>query len=450
MARSEPKTDTPAPGKDVAVQNHAPALSQAEKQRARMDALIKAVNERSGQLSILLADSGIPFAKFVEVFRRALIKNTDLLAADAGSVIEACINACTDGLLPDGRQGAMVIYKMDGVKRANWQPMYQGLMEIAYRSGNFKSIEARVVYAGDFFEYEMGDEPKITHKPAPRAAGTTRAIVASYAVAKTVNGGVFREVFEGEDIRKVNAVSKATKGPGKDWPEEMAKKGPVRRMWKYLPKDDRMNRIAERDNESFDLDALVSDETDAEAGPALKAGFAKPQAPAPAQVAHDSTAFMGWVRMDEDDGREYADVGKSAAAEEEPKAREAEPPPAEDEDPEGPAALFPEMDAAKTWAALKQVVRNHAKTPAWASDMFRGALMAAVWERALILGLEGVSTPDMLSDLVLFEAWLRGAGASADEVDSNYRVVQQLPDFKRLTDDEKAHLGAVVEEVKEL
>jgi recombination protein RecT len=238
--------------------------------RTKLDAFMGSLAKRNENLTTLLSDSGIDPAKFLEVARRAISNNPDLLNCTTESLMRAFINAATDGLPPDGRDGAIVSYNQNGAKVAQWQPMYQGLLKVAYRSGNFMSIEARVVYAGDEFSYRLGDDPFIHHVPKPRAAGMKPAIVNSYAVAKTTNGGVFREVFEAEDIRKVNAVSRATKGPGKDWPEEMARKGPLRRMWKFLPKDRGMERIADHDNETFDLQAVHGD---ASAGPKLAPGF---------------------------------------------------------------------------------------------------------------------------------------------------------------------------------
>lgn len=458
--------------KEVSTQIQQKAVSPAEKQRARMEALIHAVDERKDQLSILLRDTGIKFDKFVEVFRRALIKNPDLLKADAGSVIEACINCCTDGLLPDGRQAALVIYNMKlkgagpngkdaWMMRANYQPMYQGLIDIAYRSGNFKSIEARVVYFGDDFSYQLGDNPKIKHTPAQRLAGSAApTIIASYAVAKTVNGGIFREIFEGADIAKVNAVSRATSGPGKDWPEEMARKGPVRRMWKYLPKDDRMNRIADRDNDAFDLDQLDVEDLAPAAEPERKLapGFA-PKPPAALPQGADPTM----PPMDDNPEWTDDDFAKASGPEDLsdaeraafPKTRVADP----DQAPENPDDEHDADDddhgdilTAKTWAAVKQCIRNRAKLPAWSETAVRDAAMAAVWvayagdgERAPLS-----NTPDLVEDLVAFEAWLIGSEPNPTEIDANWAIVQELSDFKKLSPVERKRLESTVEEIKQL
>lgn len=234
--------------------------SAAQKQRDRIDQFMGFLQDPSRNLPQLLSDSGIDPPRFLAVARRAISNNPDLLACSPASLLKAFINCATDGLLPDGRQAAIVIYnKKGGGKEAQYQSMYQGLLDVAYRSGNFTSIEAHVVYEGDHFDYAKGDHPFIDHKPASRPKGHSKPITHAYAIARTTNGGIFREVFEPDDIRKVNAVSRATNGPGKDWPEEMARKGPLRRMWKFLPKNDAMARIAEH------RDAIPDDLIDMEA-----------------------------------------------------------------------------------------------------------------------------------------------------------------------------------------
>lgn len=303
-----------------------PAQTRAEQQRARLDAMVEQLDKRKDQLATLLHDAGIQAKQFTEVFRRALMKDPDLLSCDAGSLIQACVDAATDGLLPDGRQAVILARNVNiaprgqpkqWAKKANYQAMYQGLLAVAYRSGNFRKIEARVVYDGDDFDYELGDRPSIRHKPAKRQAqrgenplATARPIVNAYAIAETVNGGIFREVLEEDDIRKINAVSKASSGPGKDWPEEMARKGAVRRIWKYLPKTPAMERILDHVEQVFDVDA------EAEEVPPPKrimAGFQP-------RLAHNAGAPMDIiapeVRVEEDGPIEHVVAGGGDRADE--------------------------------------------------------------------------------------------------------------------------------------
>ena len=80
-----------------------------------------------------------------EQFIRAVITsatiNPDLQACSWQSLWLACMRACRDDLLPDGRQGAIVPFK----DKATWIPMYQGLLLRAWRTGRFKWIGANIV-----------------------------------------------------------------------------------------------------------------------------------------------------------------------------------------------------------------------------------------------------------------------------------------------------------------
>ncbi|GAK01483.1 recombinational DNA repair protein RecT [Geomicrobium sp. JCM 19055] len=110
---------------------------------------------------------------------------------------------------------------------------YKGMIDLARRSGHIKSIYAHTVHANDEFEYELGLEPKLVHKPATGDRGNMEY---AYAVAHFVDGGYQFEVFSHHDIEQVKKRSKAGNfGPWKTDYEEMAKKTVVRRMFKYLP-----------------------------------------------------------------------------------------------------------------------------------------------------------------------------------------------------------------------
>lgn len=239
---------------NTAVAERAPApaaeLTPAQKQRARLDQFMGAIEKRQDQIGTLLADSGIDPRLFLETCRRSLMRDPELVNCEPASFIQAALNCAADGLVPDGRKAAIVRFK----GAANYIPMYQGLLDVAYRSGQFQSIESHVVYEGDEFDYDMGDQPFIRHRRPLESTATK--IIGAYAVARTINGGVFREVMGAADLAKVRAVSRASKGPNVDWPGEMARKAPVRRLWKYLPKTPTMDRVALHDDETYDQTAL--------------------------------------------------------------------------------------------------------------------------------------------------------------------------------------------------
>jgi len=422
-------------------------LTVAEKQRARIDALVKAVEDKSDQLATLLQDSGVDFRRFVEVFRRALIQNEDLLRADAGSLLQSCMNACTDGLLPDGRQGALVVYSVNVakrgepknyVKKAQWMPMVQGLLQVAYASGNFRDIQARVVYEGDSFDYGYGIEPWVEHKPGRRAARgegmPDYPVIAAYAVARTKDGGTFVEVFEGDDIQRVRAVSRATGGPWASWSSEMIRKGPLRRMWKYLPKNARMERIIDHDDENFSQDILIPDDATTERK--LTAGFAKPIPAIEHAPAETVDIPMEQVR-DEEMAEEFstADV-RVHAAEHLEATYDGEP---GDFPPDYSPRIREYRDrvaAAQSWLNIKQALRGLLKAQDWDRGADERLALSIAWDRFTELG----DKTDFVTDAILFLCWLAGRTPepSPDEVTGNLKVLQTQADWNRAGDDIQA------------
>ena len=170
-----------------------------------------------------------------EQFIRAVITsatiNPDIQACTWQSVWLSCMQACRDGLLPDGVEGAIVPFK----SRATWIPMYQGLLRRFRRSGKFRWVTANVVRQGEAFEHyidECGEH--FRHVPGD---GFSAPIEKIYALATTQDGGVFVTVMSIEEANKIKNMSRASRddSPWKMWPEEMYKKTALRRLSKYLP-----------------------------------------------------------------------------------------------------------------------------------------------------------------------------------------------------------------------
>lgn len=179
----------------------------------------------------------IPAERFVRTVSTAVQLQPELLECDRKSLLLATLRAAHDGLLPDGREGAFVIFKdrKANTKAAQWLPMYQGLLKKVRNSGELASITAEVVYERDQFDYELGDEPRIVHKPA---LGDRGKAVAAYAIAQTKDGVRHRAVMTVEEIERIRAVSRSGQNEFGPWSArwgEMAKKTVIRRLAKYLP-----------------------------------------------------------------------------------------------------------------------------------------------------------------------------------------------------------------------
>jgi len=115
---------------------------------------------------------------------------------------------------------------------------YRGMIDLARRSGQIVSIDARAVYEGDKFDCRLGLDAKLEHEPdwqnPNRAVPDKLRFV--YAVAKLKDGGIQFDVMSRAEVEGVRARSKAAdSGPWVTDYGAMALKTVVRRLFKFLP-----------------------------------------------------------------------------------------------------------------------------------------------------------------------------------------------------------------------
>lgn len=115
-------------------------------------------------------------------------------------------------------------------------PGYQGLIELARRSGEITSINTHIAYEHDELDLTLGVEPSLIHKP--KLDGDRGRPVLVYCVARFKDGGHHLEWMSITEVNRIrDTKSKASKsGPWVDDYDEMVKKTVVRRASKYWPK----------------------------------------------------------------------------------------------------------------------------------------------------------------------------------------------------------------------
>lgn len=199
---------------------------------------------------------GITVRRFASVAVAAIKGAPELITADRESLYNSIVRCAQDGLMPDSKEAALVIYKVKGRDVVRYMPMIGGYRKIAAKHGI--TIVADVVRAGDQFDYSKVP-PALTHKPAP--LGQERGeIVGAYAVAYRDGRLVAApEVMEPDEIEKVRAVSRAAKseyGPWVNWWDRMAAKTVARRLFGQLPLadvDDQTRSVIAASDEEFEF-----------------------------------------------------------------------------------------------------------------------------------------------------------------------------------------------------
>ena len=249
-----------------------------------MITLRRQLERRAEEFRMVLPDHISP-AKFQRTLLTAVQTNPDLLACDRRSFLTSCMKAAQDGLLPDGREAAIVPFKSRvkdpergwvEVRLAQYLPMVFGLRKKILQSGEIADLFAAVVYRQEIerglFVYEEGSERTLRHRPIldPDFAPTDADIALAYSVATFADGFKSFEVMRRGELDRVREASQTgsrfdakgepreSKGPWRDWFPEMAKKTVIRRHAKTLPQS---GDIIVRDIEAEDMGLAAAKST---------------------------------------------------------------------------------------------------------------------------------------------------------------------------------------------
>lgn len=162
----------------------------------------------------------------------ALSSTPKLQQCTPQSFLGAMMQAAQLGLEPNTPVGQAYLIPYGNV--CQFQLGYKGLLDLAYRSGEIKDIQAHEVHENDEFEYELGLEPKLKHIPAKNNRGT---VTMYYAVWHTKTGGYGFEVMSKDDVLEfAQKKSKSFRnGPWQTDFDAMAKKTVLKQALKYAP-----------------------------------------------------------------------------------------------------------------------------------------------------------------------------------------------------------------------
>jgi recombinase, phage RecT family len=175
--------------------------------------------------------------RMARIAMTAVTKNPKLALCSPSSFFGSLLTAAQLGLEVNTPLGQSYLIPYNGKRgmECQFQLGYQGILDLAYRTGQFRRIKAVVVHAGDDFTYSYGLHAVLTH--VPKMIGTPTYV---YALYELLNGGIDFEVWTWEQViahakQYSQSFSKADSG----WqtaPEEMAKKTVLKALLKYAPK----------------------------------------------------------------------------------------------------------------------------------------------------------------------------------------------------------------------
>ena len=148
------------------------------------------------------------------------------------------------------------------VWEATFQLGYQGMVTLFWRHPLAAYLATGTVREGDEFDYQLGLEPNLVHRPARVKRGEAKGEPVGYwyAVARLTNGGFAFRVLDWEDVEaRRNASSSANSPAWRQHYNAMAEKSCIRALFDLLPKSTEIQRALAWDGQvrtQLDADAI--------------------------------------------------------------------------------------------------------------------------------------------------------------------------------------------------
>jgi recombination protein RecT len=204
--------------------------------RDQLDDLKRQISQRQIAITRSLPPGVMSFARYEQAVLTLVGRNLELLRCDRASLVGAVLRAAHLGLDPDPALGQAWFLPFKGI--VQFIPGYKGLVQLAWRTGELSRVGGEVVREGDEFEYELGSNQFLRHRPKDNLEGK---ITHAYALFKTkgADEATFR-VMPIEAIEKIRMAAPSAKAKMSPWMNslhypEMCIKTAMRRVMKLAP-----------------------------------------------------------------------------------------------------------------------------------------------------------------------------------------------------------------------
>lgn len=190
----------------------------------------------------------IPGEKFVRVAQTAIRMEPKLAACDRQSLYAAFYKCAQDGLIPDGREAAIVPWGTT----ARYMPMVGGIMKKVRNSGEIGDVDAQVVHEND--DYKAWIDEKGRHFRFEKARKDRGNPILTFAYAVGRDGAFYFEEVTEEEMMRIKAMSKASDSPWKGpFENEMKRKSALRRLAKYrLPSSTDLTNLTQTEDDIYE------------------------------------------------------------------------------------------------------------------------------------------------------------------------------------------------------
>lgn len=220
-----------------------------EKSSSPTEKLMQVIQKMTPAIRMALP-KGMSDERFTRIAMTCLRKNETLMRValtNQASFLAALMQSVQLGLEPNTPIGQA--YLIPYGKEVQFQVGYLGLIELAYRTGEYVSIDARAIYEQDEWDYQEGLDPILKHKPSPNRSGEPIAYYARYIRKDGAKAFYFayRNDIETHAKKYSQAVQKGWTSPWKTDFDAMAKKTVIKGLLKTAQKSIEFSRQFEAD-----------------------------------------------------------------------------------------------------------------------------------------------------------------------------------------------------------
>ena len=169
------------------------------------------INRRVELSADLVREMGMSVEAYQRSALNALVRTPELADCTPESVDRALLDTIEAGLTPDGVHAAIATFRdrKRGVLTAQLMVMAEGRVLLARRAVQGLSVQARVVYREDEWDYAEGLDERLHHVPAQDGDRSDAAVIAAYAIARYPGGGTEWVWLWRSDIERYRAIGRS-------------------------------------------------------------------------------------------------------------------------------------------------------------------------------------------------------------------------------------------------
>lgn len=197
----------------------------------------RSLNMLAPKFAQVLANTGVPVERVIRTVLVSIERNPNLLNCSQQSIMNAAMSAACLGLEVDGVTGQAFLIPFKD--KCQLVIGYKGMNTMAARSGY--TINGGLVREGDQFEYKLGSNAFIDHRPL---LGNKGKIIAAWAIASAPNrSDIVQAPMSIDELMAVKAKSPGARKSDSPWNDEtvgfpaMCEKTVKRRLARAMPQN---------------------------------------------------------------------------------------------------------------------------------------------------------------------------------------------------------------------